>query len=48
VLDLLAAEERRLAERAVEEAGGSVTRAAERLGVHRVTLHRMLRRGRQG
>ncbi|HEX6199308.1 MAG TPA: sigma 54-interacting transcriptional regulator [Thermoanaerobaculia bacterium] len=46
VLDLLATEERRLAERAVEEAGGSVTRAAERLGVHRVTLHRMLRRGR--
>jgi transcriptional regulator of acetoin/glycerol metabolism len=46
VLDLLAAEERRLAERAVEEAGGSVTRAARRLGVHRVTLHRMLRRGR--
>ena len=45
LLGLLAGHERRLAERAVEEAGGSVTRAAELLGVHRVTLHRILRRG---
>ncbi|MBL8114637.1 MAG: sigma-54-dependent Fis family transcriptional regulator, partial [Acidobacteria bacterium] len=37
--------ETRLAERAVEEAGGSVSEAAQRLGVHRATLHRMLRRG---
>jgi transcriptional regulator with GAF, ATPase, and Fis domain len=48
LLDLQAGHERRLAERAVAEAGGSVTRAAELLGVHRVTLHRMLRRGREG
>ncbi|HLE85390.1 MAG TPA: sigma 54-interacting transcriptional regulator [Thermoanaerobaculia bacterium] len=48
LLGLLAGHERRLAERAVAEAGGSVTRAAELLGVHRVTLHRMLRRGGGG
>jgi transcriptional regulator with GAF, ATPase, and Fis domain len=45
ILDRLAEEERCVAERAVEAAGGSVSRAARRLGVHRVTLHRMLKRG---
>jgi transcriptional regulator with GAF, ATPase, and Fis domain len=48
LLGLLAGHERHLAERAVAEAGGSVTQAAELLGVHRVTLHRMLRRGGGG
>lgn len=38
--------ERRFAERAVEQAGGNLSEAAARLGVHRITLHRMLRRSR--
>ncbi len=36
-------QERRLVERAVREADGNVTEAAARLGMHRVTLHRLLR-----
>ena len=40
----LAEEELRLAEHAVAAAGGNVTQAAEQLGIHRVTLHKMLRR----
>jgi Nif-specific regulatory protein len=42
----LAGQERQLAERAIEEAGGNLTEAASRLGIHRITLHKMLRRGR--
>ena len=41
---VLAEQERRLVERAIEEAGGNLTEAAGHLGVHRVTLHKMLRR----
>jgi transcriptional regulator with PAS, ATPase and Fis domain len=41
---LLADQERLFAERAVEQAGGNLTEAASRLGIHRITLHRMLRR----
>ena len=44
VQQALAEQERRLAERAVLEASGNLTAAAARLGVHRVTLHKMLRR----
>ena len=40
----LAEQERSLIERAVEEADGNLTLAASRLGIHRITLHRMLRR----
>lgn len=40
---LLARQERELAERAVREADGNVTLAAERLGIHRVTLHKLIR-----
>lgn len=36
--------ERDLGKRVVEEAGGNVSEAARRLGVHRVTLYRLLRR----
>jgi transcriptional regulator with GAF, ATPase, and Fis domain len=43
---LLAEQERHFAERAVEQAGGNLTEAAARLGVHRITLHRMLRRSK--
>ena len=42
----LADQERQLAERSIEEAGGNLTEAASRLGIHRITLHKMLRRGR--
>jgi len=41
---LLADQERLFAERAVEQANGNLTEAASRLGIHRITLHRMLRR----
>jgi two-component system nitrogen regulation response regulator GlnG len=41
---LLAEQERELVERSLREAGGNVTRAASRLGVHRVTLHKIVRR----
>jgi Nif-specific regulatory protein len=43
---LLAEQERRFAERAVEQANGNLTEAAARLGIHRITLHRMLRRSK--
>jgi DNA-binding NtrC family response regulator/GAF domain-containing protein len=45
---LLAAQERELARRAVEAAGGNVSLAARQLGLHRVTLHRLLQRGSDG
>ena len=41
---LLAEQDRLFAERAVEQADGNLTEAASRLGIHRITLHRMLRR----
>ena len=41
---VLAEQERLFAERAVEQANGNLTEAASRLGIHRITLHRMLRR----
>jgi len=37
-------QERRLAEAAVRQADGNVTEAAARLGMHRVTLHKLLRK----
>lgn len=45
LLELLGQQETELVSRMVEEAG-SVTAAADRLGVHRVTVHKMLRRAR--
>jgi Nif-specific regulatory protein len=41
---VLAEQERALAGRAIEEAGGNLTEAASRMKVHRVTLHKMLRK----
>jgi Nif-specific regulatory protein len=42
----IAEHERLLIERVVQEAGGNLTLAARRLGLHRITLHRMLRRNK--
>ncbi|PYP83269.1 MAG: hypothetical protein DMF61_23750 [Blastocatellia bacterium AA13] len=36
--------ERELIDRVINECGGSITRAAQQLGVHRITLHKMLNR----
>jgi Nif-specific regulatory protein len=47
VLEQLGEQEARLVERALADAGGSVSQAARRLGVHRVTLHRLLKRIRE-
>ena len=33
-----------LVERAIEEAGGNLTLAASRLGLHRITLHKLLKK----
>jgi DNA-binding NtrC family response regulator len=41
---VLAEQERQLAERTVQEAGGNLSEAASRLGVHRITLHKMLKK----
>jgi Nif-specific regulatory protein len=41
---LLDEQERQLIERAIEEAGGNLSDAAKRLGVHRVTLHKLLKK----
>ena len=41
---VLAEQERQLAARAIEEAGGNLTEAAGRMKVHRVTLHKMLKK----
>jgi DNA-binding NtrC family response regulator len=46
VKTLLAEHEFHLARQAVREADGNLTEAAKRLGVHRVTLHKMLKRGK--
>ena len=40
----LADQERVLVERVIEEAGGNLTLAASRLGLHRITLHKLLKR----
>jgi Nif-specific regulatory protein len=47
IKDLLADQERQLAEQLVQEAGGNMAKAASRLGVHRITLHRMVRRSKK-
>jgi len=44
---LMAEQERRFAECAVEQMDGNLSETAARLGIHRVTLHRMLRRSRK-
>jgi transcriptional regulator with GAF, ATPase, and Fis domain len=41
---ILAEQERRLAVRVIEQSGGNVTEAARRLGMHRVTLHNLIKR----
>jgi transcriptional regulator with GAF, ATPase, and Fis domain len=41
---LLDAQERQLLEQAIADAGGNITEAARRLGLHRVTLHKLLRK----
>jgi Nif-specific regulatory protein len=46
ISQLIAEQERRFAERAIEQAGGNLTEAAARLGIHRITLHRMLKRSK--
>ncbi|HEU0253304.1 MAG TPA: sigma 54-interacting transcriptional regulator, partial [Pyrinomonadaceae bacterium] len=38
-------QEQQLFERVIAEADGNLTRAAARLGMHRITLHKMLRKG---
>jgi len=40
----LAEQERQLIERAIAEAGGNLTEAASRPGMHRITLHKILRK----
>ncbi|HSF25353.1 MAG TPA: sigma-54-dependent Fis family transcriptional regulator [Blastocatellia bacterium] len=44
---VLAEQERALIERTVQDAGGNLTEAASRLGIHRITLHKMLRRAKE-
>jgi Nif-specific regulatory protein len=43
----LAEQEQQVIERAIEQAGGNLTEAASRLGIHRITLHKMLRRAKE-
>lgn len=43
VQQLLKEQERNLVKRAVEESNGNTTEAAKRLGLHRVTLHKLLK-----
>ncbi|HXU35482.1 MAG TPA: sigma 54-interacting transcriptional regulator, partial [Blastocatellia bacterium] len=40
----LAEQEREFVERVIDECGGNLTEAASRLGLHRITLHRILKR----
>ncbi len=47
IMRVLAGQERALIERTVQEAGGNLTEAASRLGIHRITLHKMLRRAKE-
>lgn len=44
---VLAEQEQQLIGRAIGETGGNLTEAAARLGVHRITLHKMIKRGRE-
>lgn len=44
IRSVLADQERALIERTVQESGGNFTEAASRLGIHRITLHKILRR----
>ncbi|HXF40838.1 MAG TPA: sigma 54-interacting transcriptional regulator [Blastocatellia bacterium] len=44
----LAEVERNLITRVLEESGGNLTEAASRMGLHRITLHRMLKRTDSG
>jgi DNA-binding NtrC family response regulator len=37
-------QERQLIKRAIEDAGGNLSDAAKQLGVHRVTLHKLLKK----
>jgi DNA-binding NtrC family response regulator len=46
VRKIFAEQRRRLAEQAVDAAGGNVTEAASQIGVHRITLHKMLGKAR--
>ena len=48
VRNILADQERQLIEKAIDEAGGNLSSAADRLGVHRVTLYKMLKREKRG
>ncbi|MEK6301401.1 MAG: sigma-54-dependent Fis family transcriptional regulator [Acidobacteriota bacterium] len=43
----LAEQETALIERTIQEVGGNLTEAASRLGIHRITLHKMLRRAKE-
>jgi transcriptional regulator with PAS, ATPase and Fis domain len=44
---ILAEQERQLVEHEVKKAGGNLTAAANRLGVHRVTMHKIVRRNKR-
>jgi transcriptional regulator with GAF, ATPase, and Fis domain len=46
IRQLFAEQERQLIERTIAEAGGNLTEAARRLGLHRITLHKILRNAR--
>ena len=41
---ILAEQQRNLAERMIKQSGGNLTEAARRLGMHRVTLHNLIKR----
>jgi len=43
---LMDEQERQLVERVIEEAGGNLTEAASRLGIHRITLHKFLKKAK--
>jgi ActR/RegA family two-component response regulator len=44
VRQALVEQERALVVRAIEEAGGNLTEAARRLKLHRITLHKILKK----
>jgi len=43
----LAGQERQVIDRAIEETGGNLTEAAARLGMHRITLHKILKKTKE-